>query len=71
MSMGKGSIWSNSIKQNLNMRSSSEAELVAVDDMMPQILWTKYFLKEQGLDIAPIRILQDKVDSHVRMHFTS
>jgi len=59
MSMGKGSIWSNSIKQKLNTRSSTEAELVAVDDMMPQILWTKYFLNEQGLDMAPIRILQD------------
>jgi hypothetical protein len=59
MSMGKGSIWSNSIKQKLNTRSSTEAELVAVDDMMPQILWTKYFLNEQGFKIASIRILQD------------
>ena len=59
LSMGTGSIWSNSIKQKINTRSSTEAELVAVDDMMPQILWTRYFLTDQDLTVGPIRILQD------------
>jgi hypothetical protein len=59
LAIGKGSIWSHSTKQKLNTRSSTEAELVAVDDMMPQVLWTKYFLADQGFDIGPIRILQD------------
>jgi hypothetical protein len=43
----------------LEKRYIATTELVAVDDMMPQILWTKYFLNEQGFKIAPIRILQD------------
>jgi hypothetical protein len=59
MSLGGGSILSNSTKQKLNTRSSTEAELVAVDDMMPQVLWTKYFLEEQGFNVQPIEILQD------------
>jgi len=28
--------------------SSTESELVVVNDMMPQILWTRYFLESQG-----------------------
>jgi hypothetical protein len=59
MSMGTGSIWSSSTKQKLNTRSSTEAELVAVDDMMPQILWTRYFLINQGFNVGPSRKLQD------------
>jgi hypothetical protein len=59
VAIGKGSIWSHSTKQKLNTRSSTEAELVTVDDMMPQVLWTKYFLADQGFDIGPISILQD------------
>jgi hypothetical protein len=59
MSMGTGSMWSSSIKQKLNTRSSTEAELVAVDDMMPQVLWARYFLMNQGFNVALSRILQD------------
>jgi len=40
-----------SCKQKVNTRSSTEAELIAVDDMLPMIQWTKNFLKEQGLDL--------------------
>ena len=35
-------------KQKLNTRSSTEAELVAVDDMASQVMWTNYFLQKQG-----------------------
>jgi hypothetical protein len=48
MSIGKGSIYSKSTRQKLNTKSSTEAELVGVDDLMPQVLWTKYFLEAQG-----------------------
>ena len=49
MSMGSGAIYSSSQKQKMNTRSSTETELVAADDMLPQVLWTKYFLEEQGV----------------------
>ena len=48
MSLGTGSIVSSLQKQGLNTRSSTETEVVAVDEKLPQILWTKYFLDEQG-----------------------
>ena len=50
MSYGRGSVYSTSSKQKLNTKSSTEAEVVAVDDLMPMIIWTRYFLQEQGYD---------------------
>ena len=46
--MGKGVILSSSRKQKQNSRSSTEAELIAADDVVPQILWTQLFLEAQG-----------------------
>jgi hypothetical protein len=48
MSMGTGATYSTSKKQKLNTKSSTEAELVGVNDVLPQALWTKYFLEAQG-----------------------
>jgi len=59
MSLGKGSVLSMSTKQKLNTKSSTEAELVGVDDAMPQILWTRYFLTAQGYHIDPTIVYQD------------
>ena len=59
MKMGEGSIVSLSRKQKLVTRSSTEAELVTVDDCMTQVLWTKYFLQEQGYSTKSTVILQD------------
>jgi hypothetical protein len=48
MSMWKGSVYSLSQKQHINMKSSTEAELVGVDDGMPLVIWTHNFLMAQG-----------------------
>ena len=58
MTLGKGSPYSTSTRQKLNTKSSTESELVAVDDVMPQALWTSYFLEAQGYDIESL-IYQD------------
>ena len=42
--MGRGAIQLFSMKQKVNTRSLMEAELVGVDDMMSQVLWTILFL---------------------------
>ena len=59
MSLGKGVIYGTSTRQKLNTRSSTEAELVAVDDCMSQILWTRYFLAAQGYNINDCIVYQD------------
>ncbi len=57
--MGLGYPIVSSTKQKLNTRSSTESELVGVDDMMPSILWTRYFLKSQGYHVSDNIIFQD------------
>ena len=59
MRMGKGAITSVSRKQKLNTRSSAEAEIVAVDDCMSQVLWTKHFLEDLGHPMEAITTQQD------------
>ena len=49
MSMGNGLVYSCSWKQKLVTRSSMESEVVGVYDVLPQILWTKKFLEDQGV----------------------
>jgi hypothetical protein len=41
LSFGQGIICSVSMKQKANTRSSTEAELVGVDDILSKMLWTK------------------------------
>ena len=49
MSLGKGAAYASSTEQKLNTRNSTEAELVGVNDIMPQVLWTRYFWKHKGI----------------------
>jgi hypothetical protein len=62
-SLGKGSVYSTSTRQKLNTKSSTEAELVAVDDVMPMVLWTRYFLNAQGYEVNDSKIYQDNMSS--------
>jgi hypothetical protein len=59
MSMGKGTIYGTSTRQRLNTKSSTEAELVGVNKVLPQILWTPYFLQEQGYTATESIVYQD------------
>jgi hypothetical protein len=54
MSMGTGAAYSASKKQKLNTKSTTESELVGIDDILPQALWTKYFMESQGYGITTI-----------------
>jgi hypothetical protein len=63
LSMGKGSIYSHSGAQKLVARSSTEAEIIGVDDVMPQMMWTSYFLKAQGVKVVDTVLLQDNKSS--------
>eukprot|EP00804_Cyclotella_cryptica_P003542 CCRYP_002161-RB/>CCRYP_002161-RB protein AED:0.46 eAED:0.46 QI:0/-1/0/1/-1/0/1/0/69 len=48
MTMGSGAVLSYSWKQKVNTKSLKETELVGVDDTISNILWSLYFLQEQG-----------------------
>jgi hypothetical protein len=59
MTLGKGAVYGTSTRQKLNSRSSTEAELIGTHDVMPQVLWTRYFLAAQGYDVAENIVYQD------------
>ena len=67
MTMGKGAVIASSCKQKINTRSSTEAELVAVNDNNAAILlWTRLFVKAQGYE-PNITVLQDN-QSTIKLH---
>ena len=59
LTLGQGSPIVSSTKQKLNTHSLMESELVGVDDMMPTILWSRYFLKAEGYNVTDNDIFQD------------
>jgi hypothetical protein len=63
MTMGKGSVYSTSVKQKLVTRSSTESEVVGLHDVLPQVLWTAHFLREQGMDVKDSVLYQDNLSA--------
>jgi hypothetical protein len=59
MSLGKGAVYSTSTRQKLNTISSTEAELVGIADVMPMVIWTRYFLEGQGYKVTDNIVYQD------------
>ena len=63
ISLGEGSVYSASKKQGLMTKSSTEAELVAVSDGLPQVVWTREFLESQGYIMEPAVLYQDNMST--------
>ena len=53
-----------SIKQKINTRSSTEAELVAADDIAGLLLWSREFLRDQGYDYD-VTLYQDNQSTKI------
>jgi hypothetical protein len=59
ITLDKGEVQTISLKQKINIKSSTEAEFVAADDVVFQILWMKWFMEEQGYGIMETLLYQD------------
>ncbi len=59
LTMGTGCAVATLTKQKANVRSSTIGELVAVDEMMAQILWTRLFMIAQGVKVTNNILNQD------------
>jgi hypothetical protein len=59
MMLGKGAMQSIARKSKMNVQSSTEGKLVAVDDKATMILWTKLFLEALGYDVEKNIVYQD------------
>ena len=62
LSESDGGIGSASIKQKINVQSSTEAEMVGVDDFLSKILWVHRFMQSQGISLKN-NLLQDNKSS--------
>jgi hypothetical protein len=51
------------MKQKLVTRSLMEAKVIAVHDVMPQLMWTGHFLLEQGFCVKESLLYQDNTSS--------
>jgi hypothetical protein len=47
--MGKGVVYATSTRQKLNTRSSTEADLVGMNDVLPQVILTRYLSCCKGM----------------------
>jgi hypothetical protein len=63
LSMGRGFPILSSTKQKLNTCSSTESEIVGVDDFMLAICWTRYFMEAQGYKVRDNVLFQDNKSS--------
>ena len=59
MTFGQGGVQNISQKQKLNTKSSTDAKLVAADDVSVIIFWTKLFLEAQGYEVEKNILFQD------------
>ena len=59
VSLGRGFPITSSTKQKLNTCSSTKTEVVANDNFMPAICWTRYFLESQGYQVKDNVLHQD------------
>ena len=64
LTMGHGFPLSSSTKQKLNTRSSTESEVVGVDDLMPAILWMRNFLQAKGYGVKECIVFQEQQECH-------
>ena len=63
LSMGRGMPIVGSTKHKLNTRSSTESKIVAADNFMPAVCWTRYFLMAQGYHVKDNILYQDNKSS--------
>ena len=59
MYLGLVAAMSGSWLQKLNTGSSTEAELVGIDDALNHIMWVLYFIQAQGYEFTKNIIMQD------------
>ena len=59
ITMGRGFPLDKSTKHKLSTRCSRESEIVAVNDLIPQILWARLFVKAQEIEVRDNILYQD------------
>jgi Reverse transcriptase (RNA-dependent DNA polymerase) len=66
ISFGRGGLICKSKKQNINTKSSTEAELIGASDYLPNTLYVKLFMEAQGYPVTTAIFHQDN-ESAIKM----
>jgi hypothetical protein len=66
ISFGRGGLICKSKKQNINTKSSTEAELIGASDYLPHTLYVKMFMEAQGYPVTTAIFHQDN-ESAIKM----
>ena len=64
--LGKSAITSNSTKQKVNLWSSTEPEMIAVDDKISKVIWTKKFIESQGFKVE-LNVVYQNNESNLKL----
>jgi hypothetical protein len=67
LTLGKGAVYATSTRQKIGTKSSTEAELVGVSDVISQVIWTRYFLEAQGYGVNDSIVYQDNQSAMLMM----
>ena len=59
LTLVKGTLYCGSLKHKLNLKSTTEAELISISDGINQVLWNKYFFECQGYEVNSSTIHKD------------
>ena len=59
ITLGAGAVHARSVKQKINTKSSTEAELVGLSDEASRGLWCNLFLEQQGYEVPALTEMQD------------
>jgi hypothetical protein len=63
ITLGEGITYSKSTTQQLNSKSSTEAELIALTDAAGHVIWVRDYLLGQAYKIGPATIFQDNMST--------
>ena len=63
MTLGEGAVTSMPNKQKLNVKISTERELVWADDALGQVIWKKHFIEGQGYTMEHNTVYQDNIST--------
>jgi hypothetical protein len=63
MTLGKGAMSLDSTKQKVNARSLTKSEMIAVDNMISKVLWTKRFIEAQEHIVKANIVYQDNTSA--------
>jgi hypothetical protein len=63
LTLSKGGIISNSTKQKVNARSLTKSKMIAADNTILNVLWTKRFIEAQGHIVKANIVYQDNTSA--------